>query len=218
VTETTSRIVAERRCRTYWTLSEIYLQTLSESFLERLRENLGSVIRHAGDELPRVWLNLHSGLEADGAEGLAVEHTRLLGGLQPDEPPGPPYETVHRGSRIDGEVTLAVSRAYSDAGFGTIHADAGPQDHLGVELRFMSLAAHQELEAWSCGNGEVAMRAVERQREFLEQHLLAWAPAYCRTLSAQSRTAFHRALGELTERVLIDDHALLRDLLTELEE
>ena len=65
MTETPSGIVAERRCRTYWTLSEIYLQTLSESFLQRLRENLDALVRSVGDELPPVWLNLRSGLEVN---------------------------------------------------------------------------------------------------------------------------------------------------------
>lgn len=198
-------------------MSELYLERPSKAFLEGLRERLGALTHEAGDELPEAWAALRAGLGADDtAEALAVEHTRLFGGLRPGQGLAPPYESVHRELQLLGDTTFAVVRAYANAGFGAIFPDVGPQDHLGVELRFMSLAAHEEMQAWSSDERAAAMDALKCQLAFLEAHLLAWAPGYGHALASEARGPFYAALGALTERVLVDDHDLVRVLLTDL--
>jgi TorA maturation chaperone TorD len=208
--------IAASRSQTYWLLSELYLERPSQAFLENLQERLAALARASGEAFPEAWAGLRAGLDARAAEGLAVEHTRLFGGLHPGQGLAPPYESVHRESQLLGDTTLAVVRAYGNAGFGAIFPAAGPQDHLGVELRFMSLAAHEEMEAWSRDARAAATDMLECQRTFLASHLIAWAPAYARALASQARMPFYAALGVLTERVLVDDHQLVQQRLADL--
>lgn len=208
--------IAASRSQTYWLLSEPYLESPAEVFLQGLRKRLDVLTREAGDALPPEWRALVKGLDADTAQALAVEHTRLFGGLRSGEGLAPPYESVHRESQLLGDTTLAVVRAYADSGFGTIFPSAGPQDHIGVELRFIALAAHEEMQAWLSKGRDAAIAALERQQAFLESHLLMWAPAYGRALASQARTPLYAALGVLTETVLTDDRKLVQELLSEL--
>lgn len=206
-------LTAASRSRTYWLVSELYLGRPTGASLKDLREHLDGLAREAGEEFPAEWAALRDGLDADSAHALAVEHTRLFGGLHASNGPAPPYESVHRESQLLGDTTFAVVRAYADAGFGAIFPQAGPQDHLGVELRFMALAAHEEMQAWTSEERAAAADLLECQLSFLETHLLAWAPAYGQSLVSKARAPFYAALGALTERILVDDHDLMRALL-----
>lgn len=207
--------IAASRSRCYWLLSDVYLNRPDVPCIERLRAALGdsgpTVSEAAGD----VFDDLRAALRATGHERLLVEHTRLFSGLREGYGPPPPFESVHRESRVLGDSTVAVLRAYAAAGFGTIHADAGPQDHLGVELRFMALAAHEEMAAWSRGDAFTALANLAHQGAFLEQHLHAWVPGYCRRLAEQAHEPFYIEIAKLTGRVIEDDHALVGAMLAD---
>lgn len=144
------------------------------------------------------------------AERLAVEHTRLFRGVREGYGPPPPYEALWREGRMMGDTTVAVARAYLEAGYRH-DAQWGPLDHLVEELRFMAALCHAEDEAWSTGRPEEAQWARERQLRFLDAHLLAWLPAYCRTLAKEAREPLYQALARVTAEVLAQDAQHLRD-------
>ena len=207
--------IAASRSRTYWLLSDVYLHRPDAGCMERVRVALGDSAPAVPEAAGDIFDGLRETLHAIGDERLLVEHTRLFGGLREGYGPPPPFESVHRQSRVPGDITTAVLRAYAAAGFGIIHAGAGPQDHLGVELRFMALAAHDELEAWRRGDDDAAIANLARQGAFLEQHLRAWVPGYCRRLAEQAREPFYTEIAKLTGRVIEDDHALVSAMLAD---
>lgn len=208
--------VAEARSRSYWLLSELFLTAPSIAARDDLAARLEACQDSADEEWNALARELHRTLTEVPLEDLQREHTRLLGGLAPGYGPPPPYESVHRGeARVAGDATARVMRAYSEAGFGAIHPEAGPQDHIGVELRFMSLAAIGERDAWREGDRERGRALLERQHTFARDHLVAWVPGYCAVLREASRAAFYAALGTLTERVVTDDLTLIAELLAE---
>lgn len=101
-------------------------------------------------------------------------------------------------SRYGFEVDLAAARSLAP-------------DHLGIELEVMSVLCAREAEALSNDNGP-AGRAVRRvQREFLEQHLLAWAPVYLFAALRNARTKLYREAAEATLHFLCADHELVAE-------
>jgi TorA maturation chaperone TorD len=99
---------------------------------------------------------------------------------------------------------MAVATAYSEAGFDD-KGPWGPCDHLAYELRFMASLCNAEAESIREGSAEETEWARERQVRFLDEHLLAWVPAYCEHISERSEEALYQALARVTKRIVLED-------------
>jgi TorA maturation chaperone TorD len=119
---------------------------------------------------------------------------------------------VFREDKLPGEATIAVSAAYAEAGFEPPVPEAGPADHLGAELRFLALLCHRELEAWRVGDLASAAAWVERERAFLDDHVLQWVPQHCERLLALAEAPYHRAMFTLIARACLIDRDDVEEL------
>lgn len=130
-----------------------------------------------------------------------------------------PYEAVYRDERAVGEArvrgllmgpsTLAVMAAYREAGLRVSSEGGELPDHVGVELSFMSFLCAREQEAWQARDQDGARRIIERERQFLETHLLRWVPALSQRIAENAQTDFYRGVALLTEEFLRADAATL---------
>jgi len=212
---------AARRSRTYWLLARLVLEKPGAALLAELDSTLSPPAEYAAadeplaDEAGQLGVVVRAALgDPKAIEALEVDYTRLFAGLDKRSGAPAPFESVTLESRLMGDTTLAVESAYRDAGFDAPAPEAGPPDHLGAELRFLSLACHQEMEAWRAGDRAAAAAWVERERRFLDEHLLAWVPQHCKRLAQAAQTPFYRAAASLIGRACLvdrEDVALLLD-------
>jgi putative dimethyl sulfoxide reductase chaperone len=189
---------AEDRSRFFWWLAEWYLQPPSRDSLAGLSSE--SAAEPPQDAMDSAWLalaNAAGNLESTSQEELGAEFTRLFTGVQEGTAPPPPFESVWREDRLIGESTVQVIEAYALAGFADIEPDAGPQDHIAVELKFIALLALREAEAWHADDQTTAQLRQTQQRDFLNQHLAAWAPRWANTIIEQTREPLYAALAGL---------------------
>ena len=200
---------AASRSQVWWLLSRLYLECPDAAFIGEL----ANAVHREGNERSGsddILSALSSSLEQDPAElaaDLLPEYTRLLRGILKDYGPPPPYESLYRGDNLMGDVTVWVTQSYRDAGFEDIYPEAGPPDHIGVELRFLALLCFRESEALSSGDEAVATRYREHQCNFIERHLMAWVPALAEKLIAQSRAPFYTAVARMTLQLVELAHA-----------
>ena len=208
--------LAEIRSKTYWFLSTLYLVRPDAGFLEDLKLKL-SEFSDQSDELAELIELIRETLEGDTktlSQKLAVEFTRLFRGIKKGYSPPPPYESVYRGEgRVMGETTLAVMKFYSEAGFGIVEEGEGPQDYIGVELKFMSLLCYREMESWKNERMPEGGRYLELEKRFLDEHILQWVPDFCRRVEAEAREEFYAAVARLTEEFIRLDSENLEVLL-----
>jgi len=213
---------AARRSRNYWLLARLVLEKPSAALLTELDSTLPLPAEAApnddeplADEVERLGVAVRAALADPGAvEALNVDHTRLFAGISKGNGISAPFESVVLESRMMSDATLAVEVAYHEAGFEAPAPEAGPPDHLGAELRFLALSCHQEMEAWQTGDRATAAAWVERERRFLDEHLLAWVPQHCKRLAQAAQTPFYRAAASLIGRACLvdrEDVALLID-------
>lgn len=211
--------LAESRSKNYWFLARFYLERPESCFLSDLSSSItasmeseaNASLMQMSDEIRRI--------QGDGtaSTALGVEYTRLFRGIEEGYGPPPPYESVYRENRLMGDSTMDVMRHYQASGFGIIDETAGPQDHLGVELKFMSLLCFNEHEAWSKDDMTGAIQIIQRQRSFLKEHLMAWVPAYCDRIMEESRQAYYSSVAKLTLDTIRAELSLLDELSRELD-
>lgn len=107
-----------------------------------------------------------------------------------------PYESVYRTDdhTMMGPATLEVRAAYRAHGLVFDRAATEPDDHVGLELAF---AAHLLGQAAA---GDAA--ALGACRDFLEEHLLTFAPTYLGILEERAHSAYYRCVACIAQSVL----------------
>jgi TorA maturation chaperone TorD len=181
-------------------LSRLVLELPTESLLQELDETLSHAPVEPGlplaDEMAALAHAVAHARTRGDTVSLCAEHTRLWGGLSPAYGPPPPYESVIREGRLPGDATTAAA-AYAAADVDPELPDAGPVDHLAVELRFVALCCLREADAWRSANAAEATAWLQREQSFLEQHLLQWATKHCTAVASLARDDYHRTVAQL---------------------
>lgn len=189
---------AEDRSRFFWWLADWFLSPPSLDKLATLPTPAQA--EAPVDAMDSAWLALANAvpdLETASLDELGVEFTRLFSGMQEGMGPPPPFESVWREDRLIGESTVQVIDAYAKSGFADIAPEAGPQDHVAAELRFIALLAVREAEAWQAGDKAGARQRLIQQSDFLKQHLAVWTPRWTDAVVQQARLPLFAALAGL---------------------
>lgn len=206
--------IAEDRSRIYWLLSRFFLDAPD---LHSLGDpGSGDDISTAEDELTDALRQLRAGMSGTPAAELRAEHLRLFGGVREGFGPPPPYESLYREGRLLGESTESVVAHYRRNGLSLADEEAGPEDHLGLELKYLALLCYRESQLWRDGDAAGGRQALASQRAFLTNHLLAWVPAYCNNLQDATAYPYFRAVAKLTTKSIDRDAQLVDELLNEL--
>lgn len=129
----------------------------------------------------------------DTPYGIRLDFTHLF-----SEPAGhlPPYESLYNYplwdmSRLWGKATEEVQKFYQSAGLVIDEEIDLVPDHLSVELLFMSYLIEHGF--------------IEKQKGFLERHLLAWVPEYCDEIRKHARTTFYKEVAALLKEFILID-------------
>jgi len=82
-------------------------------------------------------------------------------------------------------------------------------DHIGVELEFMHHLANAELQALKDNNTDAVKELRETQHEFLNKHLLRWAPMYLINMKYEARTPLYYDGAEMALEFMLSDNEYL---------
>ncbi len=128
-----------------------------------------------------------------------------------------PYETFY--TREDQKVETGganpVTDMYSAYDFMVDYevARTVSADHIGIELEFMHHLASAEIKALESGDTKAADELKGIQHEFLNKHLLNWAPMYLINLKYEARTPLYYDAADLAlEFILSDNEYLTKEL------
>lgn len=151
--------------------------------------------------------------DPDGTlDKLKGEYTYLL--LGPNKLPAPPWESVYLTEErtIFQESTLKVRQAYLNYQFLPANYPHEADDHLALELDFMSQLAKLAQERLEEGNIEEVKQLLSDQKAFLEDHLLVWIGDFAEQIQSSKTHFLYPQLAALTEQVLKIDTAALDEL------
>lgn len=202
---------AAQRTRGYWLLSRLFLEVPSVPMLMEIQNALGDEQKEP--LVPEVLslLDAISGAMLSPNDA-AIAFTRhlILGDKKSKEPL--PYESHVREGQLPGVYTGQVEAMMQAMGYGDVAPEATSPDHLGSELRFMSLLCHEEHEAWLGSDSLAAGKSLSNQRLFLTEHLSMWAPDYCGGLADRSTDSYLISISRLARHVILDDVVALDEI------
>ena len=75
----------------------------------------------------------------------------------------------------------------------------GRDDHVAIELEFLSFLCDREAAAWAADAPDEARQLRRRQRTFLDDHLGRWLAEFCRRVRDAAPGTFYAALAVLTD-------------------
>jgi TorA maturation chaperone TorD len=86
-------------------------------------------------------------------------------------------------------------------------------DHIGIELEFMHHLCEAQILAIDENDTEAINDLFAVQKEFLDKHLLQWAPMYLINMKFEARTALYYDTADMTlEFLLADNETLVKEL------
>lgn len=88
-------------------------------------------------------------------------------------------------------------------------ARAVSSDHIGVETEFMHHLAKAELKALEENDAQAVRELREVQKEFLNKHLLRWAPLYLLNMKYEARTPLYFDAADMALEFFLSDNEYL---------
>lgn len=86
-------------------------------------------------------------------------------------------------------------------------------DHIGIEYEFMHHLCLAELKALEEDDAEAVTELRSVQKEFLNKHLLRWAPMYLINMKYESRTPLYYDAAEMALEFILSDNEYLNEVL-----
>jgi TorA maturation chaperone TorD len=208
-------------------LRENAYRALSQSFLSPTEDTLSAVADHLEEwtnasSIPGEFsfstqlLRLHEicdGIDEQKLTRLQNRYVALFvtatGGV-----PCLPHESAYvAGTPGDEAQVLAdIERDYATVGLYCSPAQKQPPDHISLELEFMAILCGREAEAWDMKEAKRAVRLLEKEHGFLDQHLGMWLPTFTRAVNAADAGGVYSRIGDALLAFVTHDSDLGEEL------
>lgn len=168
------------------------------------------------DEGYRMIVGYLSRADATVLTELAVDYVRaFIGSGNDGYSAAYPFESVYTSPKrlMMQDARDEVLVLYHAAGLDKQEDWKEGEDHIALELEFEQIIAERALKAYEAGDENTCARCLLQQKNFLEDHLLAWYPMMAEDLQKYPQTDFYRGLGKLTSGFLQNDLEFLNDVL-----
>ena len=130
------------------------------------------------------------------AQNVCVEYTRLF--IGPPSPAAPPWETMYEREGANagfGEATFQMRAALKDLGLALSNKNNQFEDHLGIELLYLSELCARRADG-RIGEGDEAIAG------FIAEHPLSWIGAFEARIADVYPKGYYSALVGLTIALL----------------
>jgi TorA maturation chaperone TorD len=143
-------------------------------------------------------------------ESLRIEYSNLF--VVPLGQYIKPYESVYKTGLVYRGPAIEVKKMYEKAGAGIPEEFKDLPDHVGLELEFMHFLCQKEAKLWNHENQPGALTLQKMEKNFLEQHLTSWIPAFCQEINKRTKNPFYRAMAKITRDFVLSDQTALDKL------
>ncbi len=137
---------------------------------------------------------------------LQEDFTRLF--ARKEMPLAPLFETSYQNSKMHmpGKSFTSVSEFYNSYGWNSRFKDKINDDHLGIELLFLTILVEKylELDDEAC---RIEMR--KEIRRYISQHILTWIGEWNKKIQEHSNTLCYKGIGTLIYACVEDIYSIM---------
>ncbi len=200
----------------YHLFSRLFQKEVDQAFYDQLRAITFPSHReeNALTEFKDALLRLNEYFEYDAGESLddlAADYAKtFLGAGSAQGAAAFPYESVYTSPKhvMMQDAWNQVCDIYESKGIERNEESADLlEDHIAVELDFMAFLCDETSRFTE------TLAGLEEQKEFLNRHLLNWAPGFCLDIKVHADTEFYRMVGQLTTGFLQLDSFILDQMI-----
>lgn len=150
-------------------------------------------------------------------EDLGVDYAALFFGC--GKKPVPPYASVYLSKQklMCQEQRNQVKEVYRKWGFAKRAEFKEPEDHIAVELEFMSYLCQRAAGALKDRHVDDAIRLFEAQKSFLIDQLKPWVHEFCDDVADSASLHFYGAIAKITKGFLSIEEENIPRIISELE-
>jgi TorA maturation chaperone TorD len=208
------------RAATYGLLSRLFGVEVEQVLLSDLKAisfpaKTGNDKVDIGYRKIATYLSHHSD---NAVSELAVDYVRVfIGHGNNTYAAAYPFESVYTSEKrlLMQEARDEIIEAYRVVGM-EIHKDwKDPEDHIALELAYMQLLCERAHDALDAEEEGQALTLFDQQRDFLANHLAAWAPMMTTDMKRLAKTEFYQGLAYLTEGFLRMDRSFLATVISQ---
>ena len=190
-------------------LASSYIYPYRLSDFERLIKSRISRVRDVAKALSGLYPPMNDLIKLlEMAEG--VDNYDVLTSIQVDftrvDYGAIPYEGYTHTGYLDMNTEITLKRIYADYNL-VVNKDFRDLrgDHIAVEFAFMSFLAYKEYDDWSN-----AIKYIEEEDYFINNHLINWVPIFVSTSLKLVRTDYFKLLLNFTRDFIVRDKEVIR--------
>lgn len=210
------------RATVYAFLSKVYEREVTVDFLKKLTgsdfiSQITGVPDEEGFRLLSTYLKGLVGRDLERVKlELAVEYAALFLGMRggiyhPSESAyGTSTHFIMQKPRDD------VMMAYLKAGLTKATDFPEPEDHIAMELLFMSRLCEKTADTLQGAQKAEARKLLETQRDFINNHILIWVPKFTQDVVKAAKLDFYKAVAKITNAFILADKEAIVELIQEL--
>lgn len=214
------RFLLEIRVFYYNLLKSIFLSEPNKDLLELIsQENIldnlpfkeeKEIINEGANEI-QIFFYEKNVLDEECFNNLHWDYTRMF--IGPNKLPAPPWESAYLNEErlLFQQQTMEVRKAYIKYSFISQNYGCEPDDHIGLELDFMSKLSGNLIESFEKSNEEKFIELLKDQESFLNNHLLRWCDRFTEDIVNNSDTGFYKGFAKVLKGYLNLDYELMNE-------
>lgn len=133
--------------------------------------------------------------------------------------PAPPWESVYvtHDHALFGEPVLHIRKKLHDFGLKFIKENKEPEDHISIELEFMSFLINYTADAFRTSRQSDYEKGLYTQYWLLKEHLNKWINLFAGAIQSSAATPFYKGMAELLSSFVAEDFEYIKSLKEDLE-
>jgi TorA maturation chaperone TorD len=164
--------------------------------------------------LPVTSNNPNFALAASQLRNSCIDRLQCLKNLQKDfgrlfeghgHPLAPPVESYYRTESLSGKQRSSVTEFYESYGWTSKYKGVIPDDHLGIELLFLTILVEKYLSM----DDQVCLIEIRNEiRRFIDTHIYSWLHLWNEKMQKNSETVCYKGVSTLIYACIQDIYSL----------
>ena len=133
--------------------------------------------------------------------------------------PAPPWESVYvtRDKSLFGEPVFQIRKKLADFDLQFIHENTDPDDHIAIELEFMTYLINYTLSAKEEGRENDYAKGVYTQYWLMKEHLNRWIRLFTHDIHSSNTSDFYKGIAILLSIFVEEDFEYIKSLKEDLD-